>query len=756
VDALSVEAKAALRTGLGAAGGTISIVDGNMRNTDIRKVGSISAEGVPGALTDLEQTLLDDSGNGEVMARGTLTASTLTLYGARLKQANANTLGMNLWLGGYSPWYNGHCEHLDGTPVAGALFSSWDIYDNTQLAGSTGSDGNVSLRPSWHYAGCLDFGFINADGYLPQAHREGGDVSTRYISSRGGTIENCREIGEPRFSMGGYVDTAREDDPVPGFGKDWAGFGDGRVYFDGPENTRCTGAVYYSTPKTVQACQFKDVTGWTVTPAGAATFSLDAEGYVKVTTTGACSVKRNLSNVSLKSYRYCDLYYDSSDGGDLGVKLNAGQREYKVNGSRKYLDLIAPVNINGVDTTVAGWQMTDPSWGYGVWSVSDIEITGLRPGHTYTLKGLVKRRTTLTIRIDDGPFVGDTMGHARLGDPPSLWTVTAPGTGQDGHIRGRKGVVYHDNLPIAEIIDMEHYMVPAEPRAFWMHEPLKFNDELNRTIHPVDSPVTFGIHNAGGREWMTGDREVAFLERGIYTTEGDTLLLPWKVTGTSLKVPFGFDLLGLAFTKKFRGRVVAKIFQQDGTPAAGGYVTAILRKKAGGTIVGNWTEGPIGPDGSLIMLARPQATSIARICTGIAGNVWTTNIDPSESLVGHTIGFGTYPRGKPILAEIAAQNGNQITISWAPEAAPNGAPQASPEAPLTFYVVMPYALDIEVTTTTGSKTTATVELRNRLWYPVTIKADGPVINKPGLIYEPAVNGQLGYTPASSDQLECVP
>jgi hypothetical protein len=172
VDALSVEAKAALRTGLGAAGGTISIVDGNMRNTDIRKVGSISAEGVPGALTDLEQTLLDDSGNGEVMARGTLTASTLTLYGARLKQANANTLGMNLWLGGYSPWYNGHCEHLDGTPVAGALFSSWDIYDNTQLAGSTGSDGNVSLRPSWHYAGCLDFGFINADGYLPQAHRK--------------------------------------------------------------------------------------------------------------------------------------------------------------------------------------------------------------------------------------------------------------------------------------------------------------------------------------------------------------------------------------------------------------------------------------------------------------------------------------------------------------------------------------------------------------------------------------------------------
>jgi hypothetical protein len=638
---------------------------------------SISGVGTPSVNT----TYTSSPGKGSV--RAVFEGATMQVYGHGHAESAEAT--MEITTGAYTVSRNGTVKHLDGTAKAGIGFSC--------LEGDAFADAGGNISVPRVFQGIYKCGFRILDyPYVSGTVVDDGEYPIIHIGK--GNLTGLTGATEPEFGL-----------PVSPseHGTEWQSYDDGLVRYVGGL-LDWDGAVTFEAPLSKSVYDFDATAGWSVTPAGAATFGLDGSGNLQVAVSQDCEISKDISaaGVTFAGARYVDIGFTSSDGSGVTLDVN-GSREYALTTSDHIADVLAPSNqAPGVDTTQTLNLGDSPSWGWGIHGVSDIGFKALKAGVTYTFTGITLRRGedgTIKVMLSDGGFVGDRPGDARTSNPDTL--IPVPG-GENGLVRGRRGVVLVDGIVAAEVYDMEHDVIPP---GYWRHIPLHLS-QSDKVLYPSDGMVSMTV-NTGSASWQIGDREVSMLADGVYESaaNGTGVTVDWSLKYSSLTIPSAVAITGVSFAKQMRGRIICRVLNEDGTPATSGTLTAKLRRKTDGGIVQTDTYTIAG--GYVELSSYPQAVVVSMSISSVDGNVWHTSI--GYNIVGHTV-FFVDTDGAPAQANVTAQTGGDLTMSSS----------VVPASGQSAYVQIPHVLSIEAETTTGT-VTGDIAHWNRNWSFATVR-----------------------------------
>lgn len=474
--------------------------------------------------------------------------------------------GVNLEVPPYTKTYALQAEYIDGS--RGHQQTKWMTLESTSPA--IGDTCSIPINCRGRYLVWTTNDSADVDDIGSQTI---GNDGLLYAMS-GAHIINCAVIDEPDFPA-----TNQPPDP-PNWHRD------ARVLLRppliDPTWSNALQLSFVSSGIDIIS-EFRTTDGWTVDPPGAATLSLDADGYLRVSVSAACLIRRNVL-YEIGGLRLFSLNYAASGTTQpVNIGLNSYTYEACESAPRQY-DVCAANVSDQADTNQHIMVNGAHSWGLtgAGWSLTLLTIANLQPNATYTFRGLSFNRTstpTMTVHIyaDEGAYVGAQAGDDRTSDAYSLYQ-------SDNTCINRRGVIFVDGLLVGEIWGMRHTRIEQGGEVRWQHAPTKLGDTIlmTRTSNLVYATTSQGA-------WRSPELPTDYLVGGTYYG-GSTVTIPAMLVYEQVWMPFSI-VRGTTFygTKIYRGGIYVRIIDERHTPPANIDVICYQRNGINGPILRTFT-----------------------------------------------------------------------------------------------------------------------------------------------------------------------
>ena len=344
-------------------------------------------------------------------------------------------------------------------------------------------------------------------------------------------------------------------------------FHDGRVELGGP-GLRNESALVLTTPATQKRTEFDSATGWTVSPVGGATISVDG-GKLKVEVGAApCAITKDFDTNSWAGARFADLLFTADTTLPVTVEIEDGRlwEVSTLSAASKEFDLATPrAGVAANSTAQSRFGTAD--WGLGVHEIGELTLSGLAAGKTYYFEAVqLKRKTDLKAVIFGGAFVGSAKGQDRQSDAYTLH-----------NFQTRKGIIFIDGMPAAEIKETLHSY--DEFTELWTQDYTLLGDaDLLTPASFVEATPASAVE----------EMESVFLVPGVYS--GATITIPTQVYGVAVWWPYSGGNVTLPVLKHFRGGIA--IGAADVNKSIG--ESTPVNVYSGSSSSGPWSESPVG------------------------------------------------------------------------------------------------------------------------------------------------------------------
>jgi hypothetical protein len=719
-----------LKYGLGniniiMTGGQLSVEERCFEPGDIKEFGYVTVSGIGG---NYPNNTIEFPNSGEeglpFIEKAVLENMTLTVWSIGSDSwiehpYPAIPCSWNLWCGPYSPHITGYIKHLDGTPVAGVrLECEEDYYDVSDSAGYVNLTKDFDGVWELGYFDIFDDEFTLSAGTSEQ--KEEG-CTTHYAPT---IVDDDLDLHEPWF-------------PACGGGKGFedyeSGFWDRRTELI-PGQFQWEDGIEIAPVSSRKVVEFNDATGWTITPAGAATISV-VSGKVQVEVDTDCSIFKSFTGgQTWRGLRYAYITHTTDD--DDPITFSVAGRDYDIP-STKLVDLLKIKTPPANDTSQTCFPDDSAGWGWGVGDPGNIEFGGLRAGKTYTFEDVTTKKLPaaqgghIEVLVTDGAFVGSTMGDSRTTDPYSLFFYVESDPEELAHYLGRKAIVFVDGMPAAELFDMKHYLVPAGGgTSVWRHENLQLSDTL--ALFPPDGAVQMSemAPIAGQTDWQNGDIETAFIETGDYPNESgeDVLKLDFKLRCWYMIIPFAMDIPTLSIgTRYLRGRARILAMNDDGTEASNKDIIIKVRRIDDGGVIEVHDGILTDSNGICKTLSLKQPQVQRGFIDSVTDSTHYIVSELSGSAVDHNCVFAGAIGNKPNRRKITEHN--QLTGAITIESEPIGDPPDPPGVDAPIYIELDYNHEVIFGSTEDSEI---MRFRNHGWSLMMMRLaaiiHGPVYN----------------------------
>lgn len=313
---------------------------------------------------------------------------------------------------------------------------------------------------------------------------------------------------------------------------------------------------------------FDTTSGWSVSPAGQVTLSVNGEGYLQAVVDVAvptfATITKTVSG-ELLATRYAEVDYtsDDDDVNSVGLTVDSAWVDWTpilpdTSRKKNRIDLLAGASVGDSDVTQTCRNL-DPttdacSWGWGVWNFTAIRFGMLRPGKTYVFKHLRKVRpasgegkSLQLIVIPQGGFHKDTAGAS---DGEDAYTRFYDGS---ANYYNRNGYLLVDGA-LVEIMSARHYTYNPGGGLVWAQEYYDFSD--TNILWP---------HNSWLSKSVLNDNAAVLLVDGN-TSSTSSLKRGTESRFTTVAVAACHGDVSLGFDKSFHGRFLVRVAAMTNTP----------------------------------------------------------------------------------------------------------------------------------------------------------------------------------------------